>query len=73
MKMKIGVVGCGLVGSSAAFALVMNGVGREIILVDINRARAEAEANDICHAVLLLIHSLFAAEIMLIWPIAKSW
>jgi L-lactate dehydrogenase len=51
MKMKIGVVGCGLVGSSAAFALVMNGVGREIVLVDINRARAEAEANDICHAV----------------------
>ena len=29
----------------------MNGVGREIILVDINRARAEAEANDILHAV----------------------
>jgi L-lactate dehydrogenase len=29
----------------------MSGVGREIVLVDLNRARAEAEANDIYHAV----------------------
>jgi len=49
--MKIGVVGCGMVGSTSAFALVMSGVGREIVLVDLNRARAEAEANDIYHAV----------------------
>jgi len=49
--MKIGIVGCGMVGSASAFALVMNGVGREIVLVDLNRARAEAEANDIYHAV----------------------
>ena len=49
--MKIGIVGCGMVGSSSAYALVMSGVGREIILVDLNRARAEAEANDIFHAV----------------------
>src|SRR4029078_211404 len=49
--MKIGVVGCGMVGSTSAYALVMSGVGREIVLVDINRARAEAEANDIYHAV----------------------
>jgi L-lactate dehydrogenase len=49
--MKIGIVGCGMVGSTSAYALVMSGVGREIILVDLNRARAEAEANDIYHAV----------------------
>jgi L-lactate dehydrogenase len=49
--MKIGIVGCGMVGSASAFALVMNGVGREIVLVDLNRKRAEAEANDIYHAV----------------------
>ena len=42
--MKIGVVGCGMVGSTCAYALVMSGVGREIVLVDINKARAEAEA-----------------------------
>ena len=40
-----------MVGSASAYALVMSGVGREIVLVDLNRARAEAEANDIYHAV----------------------
>jgi L-lactate dehydrogenase len=49
--MRIGIVGCGMVGSTSAYALVMRGVGREIVLVDVNRARAEAEANDISHAV----------------------
>src|SRR5258705_4393935 len=49
--MKIGIVGCGMVGSTSAYALVMSGVGREIVLVDLNRARAEAEAIDIYHAV----------------------
>ncbi|HLU08279.1 MAG TPA: L-lactate dehydrogenase [Oceanobacillus sp.] len=49
--MKIGIVGAGLVGATAAYALVMRGVGREIVLVDINQKRAEAEADDILHAV----------------------
>jgi len=49
--MKIGIVGCGMVGSTSAYALVMSGVGREIVLLDLNRSRAEAEANDIYHAV----------------------
>ena len=49
--MKIGIIGCGMVGSASAFALVMSGVGREIVLVDLDRKRAEAEANDIHHAV----------------------
>src|SRR5262245_49519646 len=49
--MKVGVVGSGLVGSTAAYALVMRGVGREIVLVDKNEVRAAAEADDIRHAV----------------------
>ncbi|GAB4337154.1 MAG: L-lactate dehydrogenase [Calditrichia bacterium] len=49
--MKIGIVGTGLVGATAAYALVMRGVGRQIVMVDLNRQRAEAEANDILHAV----------------------
>ncbi len=49
--MKVGIVGCGFVGSTAAYAMVMNGVGREIVLVDANTARAAAEADDIFHAV----------------------
>jgi L-lactate dehydrogenase len=49
--MKTGIVGSGFVGSTAAYALVMRGVGRRVVLVDQNRARAESEADDILHAV----------------------
>ena len=49
--MKTGVVGSGFVGATAAYALVMRGVGRRLVLVDQNRARAESEADDILHAV----------------------
>jgi len=49
--MKVGVVGAGYVGSTSAYALVMRGVGSEIVLVDKNRPRAEAEADDLFHAV----------------------
>ena len=49
--MKIGIIGSGLVGATAAYALVMRGVGREIVMVDLNTARAQAEADDISHAV----------------------
>jgi L-lactate dehydrogenase len=49
--MKVGIIGSGFVGSTAGYALVMQGVGREIVLVDKNAARAVAEADDIRHAV----------------------
>lgn len=49
--MKIGIVGSGLVGATAAYALVMRGVGRQVVLVDLNKQRAQAEADDILHAV----------------------
>src|SRR5215212_5350010 len=49
--MKVGIVGTGFVGATAAYALLMRGVGREIVLVDKSEARAAAEADDIRHAV----------------------
>ncbi|GAB5402455.1 MAG: L-lactate dehydrogenase [Aureliella sp.] len=49
--MKIGIVGSGLVGSTTAYALVMRGVGREVVMVDHIPGRASAEADDIMHAV----------------------
>ncbi len=49
--MKTGIVGSGFVGATAAYALVMRGVGRRVVLVDMNKARADAEADDILHAV----------------------
>lgn len=48
---KIGIVGSGFVGSTAAYAMIMRNVGREIVLVDLNHERALAEADDIRHAV----------------------
>ena len=49
--MKVGIIGAGAVGAATAYALVMRGVGREIVLVDLNKERAQAEADDISHAV----------------------
>jgi len=49
--LKIGIVGSGFVGSAAAYAMVMRGVGRQIVLVDRDEARARAEADDLLHAV----------------------
>lgn len=48
--MKIGIIGCGQVGSAGAFAFVLKGVGSEIVLVDRNHALAKAQAEDILHA-----------------------
>jgi len=49
--MKVGIVGSGFVGATAAYALIMQGVGRELVLVDKNEARSRAEADDLFHAV----------------------
>ncbi|NJN93398.1 MAG: L-lactate dehydrogenase [Anaerolineales bacterium] len=48
---KIGIVGTGMVGATAAYALAMRGIGGELMLVDKNQVRAKAEAADILHAV----------------------
>lgn len=49
--MKIGIVGSGFVGATSAYALIMRGIGRKIVLVDKNPKRALAEAEDLFHAV----------------------
>lgn len=49
--MKVGIVGTGMVGSAAGFALALGGGASEIILIDQDQARALAEAEDISHAV----------------------
>jgi L-lactate dehydrogenase len=48
--MKVGVIGCGFVGSSAAYAMALQGVASEIMLIDINGDLARAQAEDILHA-----------------------
>ncbi len=48
--MKIGIVGCGFVGSSGAFAIALEGKANELVLVDLNTGLAKAHAEDILHA-----------------------
>jgi L-lactate dehydrogenase len=48
--MKVGIVGAGMVGATAGFALVMNGVSDDVVLVDINERRARAQAEDLFDA-----------------------
>jgi L-lactate dehydrogenase len=46
---KIAIVGCGFVGSSSAFAIMESGLFSEMVLIDLDKARAEGEALDIAH------------------------
>src|ERR1700740_2515730 len=48
--MKIGIVGGGFVGGSAAYALTLGGVVNEIVLIDRNDILARSQAEDILHA-----------------------
>jgi L-lactate dehydrogenase len=52
MKNKINrvvLVGTGFVGSSYAFAMLNQGIAEELVLVDLNKDKAEGDAMDLCH------------------------
>ena len=49
--MKVGIIGCGFVGSSGAFAIALVGAATEMILVDLDEKLAHAHAEDILHAI----------------------
>ena len=46
---RIYLFGCGFVGSSSAFALMQSGLFSEMVLIDVDKNRAEGEALDIAH------------------------
>ena len=46
---KVAIVGCGFVGSASAFSLMQSGLFSEMVLIDVDRNRAEGEALDISH------------------------
>lgn len=48
--MKIGIVGCGMVGMAAASAIFRDSLASELILVDIDKEKACGEAMDLMHA-----------------------
>ena len=50
---KVAVVGCGFVGSASAFALMQSGLFSEMVMLDVNKEKAEGEAMDISHGTAL--------------------
>lgn len=48
-KSKIAIIGAGFVGASSAFAIALNQLVAELVLIDVNREKASGEAMDINH------------------------
>ncbi len=46
---KAAIIGCGMVGSTTAFALMESGLFTDLILIDVDRDRAIGEAMDLSH------------------------
>ena len=46
---KVSVIGLGMVGASFAYSLVQRGLASELVLLDLDHARAEGEAMDLSH------------------------
>lgn len=49
MKDKVVIIGAGLVGATSAYAIMNWGLASEIVLIDIDKGRAEGEAMDLSH------------------------
>lgn len=48
---KCAVIGCGNVGATTAYSLMLSGLFNEIVLLDIDKKRAQGEAEDIAHGI----------------------
>ena len=48
---KIVIVGAGFVGSTTAYTIMLGGLFSQIVIIDINKDKAEGDALDISHAV----------------------
>ncbi len=46
---KISIIGCGNVGLRYAYALIMSGLARQLVLVDMDKKRIEGEVLDLSH------------------------
>jgi L-lactate dehydrogenase len=49
LKPKVSIIGCGNVGMRYAYALMLKGVVRQIVLVDVDKNRLEGEVMDLSH------------------------
>ena len=48
---KVAIVGSGYVGASIAYALTLKNIAKEIVLIDIDKKKAQGEALDIQHGI----------------------
>ena len=48
---KVVIVGAGFVGSTTAYTIMLSGLFSQIVIIDINKAKAEGDALDIAHGV----------------------
>lgn len=48
---KCAVIGCGNVGATTAYTLMISGLFNEMVLIDIDNKRARGEAEDIAHGI----------------------
>ena len=46
---KVAMIGCGFVGSASCFALMQTGLFTEMVLIDVDKNKAEGEALDMSH------------------------
>jgi L-lactate dehydrogenase len=46
---KVAIVGAGFVGSTFAYSLLIHGIVSQIVIIDVNKERAEGEAMDLNH------------------------
>lgn len=49
LKPKVSIIGCGNVGMRYAYALLISGIARQIVIVDLDRKRLEGEVMDLSH------------------------
>jgi L-lactate dehydrogenase len=48
---KVSIIGCGNVGMRYAYAMLINGLARELVLIDIDKKRVQGEAMDLEHCI----------------------
>lgn len=48
---RVAIIGCGNVGATSAYALLLNGIAEEIVLLDKNRDKVIGEVMDLQHSV----------------------
>lgn len=50
---KIVLIGSGMVGSTFAYTVLLKGLAHELVIIDVNRAKAEGDALDLNHGLML--------------------